>query len=119
MNDDSTDSTRKTIETPPPVNVESWPEGDPFFAPNVNRYDVELVASYTGLQCSVFTEHGTEHVNVAMQGWPADKYASLDAALWRWLGTNERRAAFARFAVLVPSELQRRVRVWTGVIEWE
>lgn len=92
----------------------------PFYMPPVLAADVDEVAELTGLLCGVSTEKGgQQHVIVAEFGWPDSKYASIDNALWKWLGTPERRAAFARFAVLVPTEAQPRARVWAGVILWD
>jgi len=115
MNEDQTDSSRATLEIPPVLDEKRVPW------PKVGLYDVELVASYTGLMCRVIVDVDgySEHVAVAMQGWPVDKFASIDGALWHWLGSNERRAAFARFAVLVPTEDARRMRIWAGVILWD
>lgn len=102
-----------------PLTLAQWPEGTDPFLPPIHGPDVDDVASATGLVCRVIDDRGTFHVAVGLRGWPDGKYASIDSALWKWLDTLERRAAFCRFAVLVPTERRPRTRVWTGIILWD
>jgi len=119
MTDDETDSSRATMpELGEPLTLAQWPEGDPF-APTIYADDVAAVQTVTGLVCRIAVENGHHHVHVAIEGWPLERYASIDGALWRWLASLERRAAFCRYAVLVPTDRQPRARVWTGIILWD
>ncbi len=78
--------------------------------------EVAEVENATGL---VLRIHEGWHVFVSRQGWAADQFAVIEADLWLWLATVERRAAFALFAVLVPNAGYPAAKVTAYASHWE
>lgn len=98
---------------PPDSSRPTPPEPLPIFKP-LAIADVEYV---TGLVLDL--DDTGWYVLVRRATWPKERFAAIDAPTWVWLGDTERRATFAAYAVMLPSDDHPQLKAFAGATRWD